>query len=110
MGRVLTHLALTYMKYFVTGGAGFIGSNYVRGLLNGRWGHDVEQVTVYDVLHMRETSAIWTPLQTILGYRSCPAIFVHPNMYEPLFPAMTSSFILLPNHMWTGPLIQAPYS
>lgn len=36
------------MKYFVTGGAGFIGSNYVRGLLDGRWGHDVEQVTVFD--------------------------------------------------------------
>lgn len=49
MGRVPTHLALTYMKYFVTGGAGFIGSNYVRGLLDGRWGQDVEQVMVYDV-------------------------------------------------------------
>lgn len=36
------------MKYFVTGGAGFIGSNYVRGLLDGRWGHEVEQVTVFD--------------------------------------------------------------
>ena len=36
------------MKYFVTGGAGFIGSNYVRGLLDGRWGREVEQVTVYD--------------------------------------------------------------
>jgi dTDP-glucose 4,6-dehydratase len=48
MGRVVTHLTLTFMKYFVTGGAGFIGSNYVRGLLDGRWGNNVEQVTVYD--------------------------------------------------------------
>ena len=36
------------MKYFVTGGAGFIGSNYVRGLLNGQWGNNVESVTVFD--------------------------------------------------------------
>lgn len=36
------------MKYFVTGGAGFIGSNYVRGLLSGAWGNSVESVTVFD--------------------------------------------------------------
>jgi dTDP-glucose 4,6-dehydratase len=36
------------MRYFVTGGAGFIGSNYVRGLLGGTWGVHVESVTVFD--------------------------------------------------------------
>ena len=36
------------MRYFVTGGAGFIGSNYVRGLLSGTWGSQVEAVTVFD--------------------------------------------------------------
>lgn len=38
------------MKYLITGGCGFIGSNYVRGLLNGQWGTDVERVTVLDSL------------------------------------------------------------
>jgi dTDP-glucose 4,6-dehydratase len=36
------------MRYFVTGGAGFIGSNYVRGLLSGSWGANVTSVTVFD--------------------------------------------------------------
>ncbi len=36
------------MRYFVTGGAGFIGSYFVRGLLSGAWGREVEQVTVFD--------------------------------------------------------------
>ena len=38
------------MKYVVTGGCGFIGSNYVRGLLTGAWGSQVDQVTVIDSL------------------------------------------------------------
>lgn len=38
------------MKYVVTGGCGFIGSNYVRGLLSDQWGDNVEQVTVIDSL------------------------------------------------------------
>ena len=38
------------MKYVVTGGCGFIGSNYVRGILSDRWGGNVEQVTVIDSL------------------------------------------------------------
>lgn len=38
------------MHYLVTGGCGFIGSNYVRGLLSGRWGQEVRQVSVVDKL------------------------------------------------------------
>jgi dTDP-glucose 4,6-dehydratase len=36
------------LRFFVTGGAGFIGSNYVRGLLTGAWGNEVKAVTVFD--------------------------------------------------------------
>ena len=38
------------MKYLVTGGAGFIGSNYVRHLVSGTYGSDVTRVTVLDAL------------------------------------------------------------
>ena len=38
------------MRYLVTGGAGFIGSHYVRGLLDGSLGVDTERVHVIDKL------------------------------------------------------------
>jgi dTDP-glucose 4,6-dehydratase len=37
-------------RYLVTGGAGFIGSNYVRGLFDGRWGVEPASVVVLDNL------------------------------------------------------------
>lgn len=36
------------MKLFITGGAGFIGSHFVRSALAGAYDMDVQQVTVYD--------------------------------------------------------------
>lgn len=37
-------------RYFITGAAGFIGSHFVRELLAGTYGGDVEHVTVFDKL------------------------------------------------------------
>ena len=57
MHRTLHRVSITLskrrevlVKYLVTGGAGFIGSNYVRGLLTSRWGADTTAVTVLDAL------------------------------------------------------------
>lgn len=61
------------MKYFVTGGAGFIGSNYVRGLLSGTWGSNVDAVTVFDAFtyagnpHNLESVAQDPRLSVVIG-------------------------------------------
>lgn len=61
------------MKYFVTGGAGFIGSNYVRGLLSGTWGNNVDAVTVFDAFtyagnpHNLESVAQDPRLSVVIG-------------------------------------------
>lgn len=58
------------MRYFVTGGAGFIGSNYVRGLLSGSWGSDVTAVTVFDAFTYAGNPA------NLIDYASDPRLTV----------------------------------
>ena len=58
------------MRYFVTGGAGFIGSNYVRGLLAGFWGSHVTSVTVFDAFTYAGNPA------NLLDYTSDPRLTV----------------------------------
>ena len=58
------------MRYFVTGGAGFIGSYFVRGLLSGAWGREVEQVTVFDAFtysgNLRNLDSVITDSRLII--------------------------------------------
>jgi len=54
------------MRYFVTGGAGFIGSNYVRGLLSGEWGSQVDSVTVFDAFTYAGNMANLNPVASDL--------------------------------------------
>jgi len=58
------------MRYFVTGGAGFIGSNYVRGLLSGSWGSNVTSVTVFDAFTYAGNPA------NLIDYASDPRLTV----------------------------------
>lgn len=63
------------MKLFVTGGAGFIGSNYVRWVLaNGE-----DEVTVYDALTYAGNLATLAEVEQRWGSRYC---FVHANICD----------------------------
>ena len=50
------------MRYLVTGGAGFIGSNYVRSLLNGKYDTNITHVTVLDALTYAGNQANLEPI------------------------------------------------
>lgn len=52
------------MKLLVTGGAGFIGSHYVRSLLMTERGKDVTQITVLDLLTYAGNLANLAPVKT----------------------------------------------
>jgi dTDP-glucose 4,6-dehydratase len=66
------------MKIFVTGGAGFIGSNYVRGLLGGMWGPGTDSVTVFDALTYAGNLENLAPVSTNPHFG-----FVHGDIRNP---------------------------
>jgi dTDP-glucose 4,6-dehydratase len=65
------------MRLLVTGGAGFIGSHYVRTLLTDGYGMDVEQVTVLDKLTYAGNKANLDPVADDKRYT-----FVHGDICD----------------------------
>ena len=79
------------MRMLVTGGAGFIGSHYVRSLLTGSYGPQPDlSVTVLDALTYAGNRANLDPVRSDDRLR-----FVHGDM-----PTRPSSAELMPGHEW----------
>ena len=68
------------MRLFVTGGAGFIGSHYVRSLLQGAYpGFEEAEVTVFDKLTYAGNLANLAPVADSPRYR-----FVQGDICDPV--------------------------
>src|SRR3954470_685866 len=73
------------MKILVTGGAGFIGSHYVRTLLSGAWGMDEpEAVVVLDKLTYAGNLANLDPVRDDKRLRFVEGDILDPKLVETL--------------------------
>lgn len=73
-------------RYLVTGGAGFIGSNYVRGLLNGKWGSSPGSVVVLDSLTYAGNLANLSSVQDDSRFRFTKGSILDNELLDALLP------------------------
>jgi dTDP-glucose 4,6-dehydratase len=75
------------MRLFVTGGAGFIGSHYVRSMLNGAYpGFEDAEVTVFDKLTYAGNLANLAPVADSPRYRFVQGDICDPAALEAVLP------------------------
>jgi dTDP-glucose 4,6-dehydratase len=75
------------MKMLVTGGAGFIGSHYVRTLLTGGYpGYEDAEVTVYDRLTYAGNLANLDPVADRPGYRFVQGDVLDADLLDEVLP------------------------
>ena len=75
------------MRVLVTGGAGFIGSHYVRTLLSGGYpGFEDADVTVYDKLTYAGTLANLDPVAATPRYRFVQGDICDPRLLDEVLP------------------------
>ncbi len=75
------------MRLFVTGGAGFIGSHYVRSLLGGAYpGFEDAEVTVFDKLTYAGNQANLAPVADSPRYRFVQGDICDPAALEAALP------------------------
>jgi dTDP-glucose 4,6-dehydratase len=78
------------MRILVTGGAGFIGSHYVRTLLSGGYpGYEAAEVTVYDKLTYAGNRANLAPVQDSPRYTFVQGDICDPAQLAAVLPATT---------------------
>src|SRR5438067_4841072 len=85
--KTLVPPTLVPMRVFVTGGAGFIGSHYVRTMLTGGYpGYDDASVTVFDKLTYAGNLANLEPVSQSPRYRFVPGDILDGDLLDDVLP------------------------
>ncbi len=99
------------MHVLVTGGAGFIGSHYVRTMLSGGYpGFEDAEVTVFDKLTYAGNLANLAPVADNPRYRFVQGDICVPADLDAALPGTTWSSTSQPSRTSTGPSPGQPSS